>query len=96
MPALALEFLILIAVRSGEVLSARWSEIDLADKVWTIPAPRMKAANTIPHNEMSHLFSSNRWMTQGRELRHDGRTAPYIVASSGQVFNVADVQNGVR
>lgn len=41
--ALALEFLILTAARSGEVLGARWDEIDLAAKLWTIPADRMKA-----------------------------------------------------
>jgi integrase len=41
---LALEFAILTAARSGEVLGARWSEIDLDAKVWTIPAERMKAA----------------------------------------------------
>jgi integrase len=42
-PALALEFLILTAARSGEALGARWAEIDLATKTWTIPAPRMKS-----------------------------------------------------
>jgi integrase len=42
--ALALEFAILTAARSGEVLGARWSEIDLAAKVWIIPPKRMKAA----------------------------------------------------
>jgi integrase len=41
--AMALEFLILCASRSGEVLGARWAEIDLEQKVWTIPAARMKA-----------------------------------------------------
>ena len=41
---LALEFAILTATRSGEVLGARWSEIDLAANVWTIPPERMKAA----------------------------------------------------
>jgi integrase len=39
----ALEFLILTAARSGEVLNATWDEIDLSDRVWTIPADRMKA-----------------------------------------------------
>jgi integrase len=39
----ALEFLILTATRSGEVLGAKWDEIDLEAKVWTIPAERMKA-----------------------------------------------------
>lgn len=41
--ALALEFLILTAARSGEVRGATWSEIDLGNKVWTVPAKRMKA-----------------------------------------------------
>jgi integrase len=38
----ALEFLVLTAVRKGEVLGALWSEIDLETQVWTIPAERMK------------------------------------------------------
>jgi integrase len=45
-PALAsraLEFAILAAARSGEVLNADWSEIDLSAKAWTISAARMKA-----------------------------------------------------
>ena len=41
--ARALEFLILTAARTGEVIGARWSEIDLLDKTWTLPAARMKA-----------------------------------------------------
>jgi len=41
--ALALEFTILTAARSGETRGATWSEIDLAAKLWTIPAARMKA-----------------------------------------------------
>lgn len=42
MAARALEFAILTAARSGEVRHATWSELDLASKVWTIPAERMK------------------------------------------------------
>jgi integrase len=42
--AAALEFCILTAARSGEVFGARWEEIDLPNKVWTVPAKRMKAA----------------------------------------------------
>ena len=41
--ALALEFCILNASRSGEVLGALWSEIDRKAKVWTVPAARMKS-----------------------------------------------------
>jgi integrase len=41
--ALALEFCILGAARSGEVFGAKWDEIDLDRKVWTVPAERMKS-----------------------------------------------------
>jgi len=41
--ARGLEFAILTAARTGEILGARWNEIDLAEKVWTVPAERMKA-----------------------------------------------------
>jgi integrase len=41
--ARALEFLILTAARTGEVIGARWGEFDLAEKVWAVPADRMKA-----------------------------------------------------
>ena len=39
---LAFEFLVLTAVRSGEVRGAVWTEIDREEGVWTIPAPRTK------------------------------------------------------
>jgi len=41
--ALALRLLVLCAARSGEVRGARWSEIDLSQKLWIVPAERMKA-----------------------------------------------------
>jgi integrase len=41
--ARALEFAILTAARSGEVLGATWAEVDLEGAVWAVPAARMKA-----------------------------------------------------
>jgi integrase len=41
--ARALEFLILTATRTGEVIGARWDEFNLADKLWIVPGTRMKA-----------------------------------------------------
>jgi integrase len=41
--ARALEFTILTAARTGETLGADWTEINLAEQTWTIPARRMKA-----------------------------------------------------
>jgi integrase len=41
--ALAFEFLILTAARTGEAIGARWDEIDLTKAVWTVPSTRIKA-----------------------------------------------------
>jgi integrase len=40
---LAFEFVLLTAARTNEVLEAKWSEIDLEQAAWTVPASRMKA-----------------------------------------------------
>lgn len=40
--ARALEFLVLTACRSGEVRGAKWQEMDIQEKLWFIPADRMK------------------------------------------------------
>jgi integrase len=41
--ARTLEFAVLTAARTGEVLGARWDEFDLPNQLWTIPADRTKA-----------------------------------------------------
>ena len=48
--AAALEFTILCAARTAETIGAKWDEVDLDAKRWTIPAARMKAgkAHTVP------------------------------------------------
>jgi integrase len=38
----ALEFLILTGLRTSEVIGATWDEIDFDNRVWTVPASRMK------------------------------------------------------
>lgn len=45
MASLALRFAILTAARTGEVLGARWAEIDMQGATWTVPAERMKAGH---------------------------------------------------
>ena len=41
--AYALEFAILAGGRTGEIIGAKWSEFDLEEKLWIVPAGRMKA-----------------------------------------------------
>ena len=53
MAALALEFCILTATRTGETLGAEWKEIDLDTGLWVVPASRMKVGkeHRIPLNK---------------------------------------------
>ena len=44
--AKALEVTLLSGLRTGEVIGARWNEIDLRNKVWTIPPERLKDRRT--------------------------------------------------
>ncbi|HEX3919379.1 MAG TPA: integrase arm-type DNA-binding domain-containing protein [Caulobacteraceae bacterium] len=55
MAARALEFAILTAARTGEALGSVWGEINLADKVWLIPAERMKGkkAHRVPLSDVA-------------------------------------------
>ena len=56
--ARALEFAILTAARSGEVLGARWDEIDIQTKVWTVPPERMKGGreHRVPLSECAMVI----------------------------------------
>lgn len=51
--ARALEFTILTAARSGETRGLTWAEINLEEKLWTVPAARMKAGavHQVPLND---------------------------------------------
>src|SRR5262249_47421352 len=48
--ARAIEFLTLTATRTGEVIGARWDEVDPVAQVWTVPGERMKGgkAHQVP------------------------------------------------
>ncbi len=66
--ARALEFAILTAARTGEALGARWSEVDLHRKTWTLPADRMKAGreHRVPLSERAaELVQSMREQSHG-------------------------------
>lgn len=58
MAARAMEFAILTVGRSGEILGARWSEIDMEKKLWNLPRDRMKAGlpHTVPLSAQAHAL----------------------------------------
>jgi integrase len=73
--ARTLEFTILTAARTGEVIGARWDEIDLKTALWTIPGDRMKAGrdHRVPISpaamavleEMSKIRQPGGWVFPG-------------------------------
>jgi integrase len=69
--ARALEFLILTATRTGEVLGATWAEFDLENGLWTIPAARMKAGreHRVPLSARAHAIV---------KALHDTRISEYV------------------
>jgi integrase len=75
--AMALEFTILTAARSGEVLGARWSEIDVAARVWTIPDVRMKAGlqHRVPLSGRALAILDRLVEARTGDLVFDGRSA---------------------
>ena len=74
--AAGLEFAILTAARTGEVIGARWGEVDLAEHVWTVPAERMKAhrEHRVPLTDAA--LAVLRRMEPGRPERGDGFVFP--------------------
>ncbi len=87
MAARALEFCILTAARSGEALAARWDEIDLDGKVWTVPAERTKAAreHRVPLSDRAIAILKE------MERRANGR-----LRLSRPAFRLAAFGHGVR
>jgi integrase len=75
MSARALEFTILTAARTGEALGAKWDEIDLSAKVWTVPADRMKAGreHRVP---LSVAALDVLEKVRSLALMHDGKPDP--------------------
>ena len=53
--ALALEFLILTATRTGETLGMQWDEIDRDNAVWVVPGERMKTGEefSVPLSDLA-------------------------------------------
>jgi integrase len=78
-PARALEFAILTATRTNEVLGAKWDEIDLANALWTIPASRMKRGNEhrVPLSSAAVAVLKDMATLRRNEFVFPGRQGPY-------------------
>jgi integrase len=76
--ALALEFVILTAARTSEVIGATWNEINLVDKAWTVPASRMKSnrAHRVPLSNAAMAVLDRAAGKEGLLFPNEGRQRP--------------------
>jgi integrase len=81
--ARALEFCILTAARTGEVIGARWSEIDPDNAIWAVPAGRMKGhrAHRVPLSAAA--LAVLRHMLPLRTAEGDGFVFPGLKPGAG-------------
>ncbi len=100
---LAFEFLVLTAARSGEVRLATWDEMDVAGRVWTVPALRMKAKreHRVPLcGRTLEILDAARALGDGNRLVFPMRSGRPISASTLpkmlQYHKVAAVAHGFR
>jgi integrase len=80
--ARALEFLILNANRSGEVRGARWDEIDMKARTWTIPGERMKGKQThvVPLSDAAMAILGEMAKVRRNDFVFPAQRAEYINA----------------
>ena len=87
----ALEFAILTAARSGEVLGARWPEVDVERGVWTVPAERMKAGreHRVPLSRRAHKLV---------KVLHETRDGDFVFPGqkSGKPLSVMSLEMVLR
>ncbi len=89
----ALQFTILTACRTGEVIGARWAEVDLHAAIWTIPVSRMKA-----HREHRVALSEAAVSLLRGLPRLDGNDAVFWGARKPTISNMAmlELLRGMR
>ena len=95
-PRQAMQLLILTACRKQEVAHARWSEFDLDEALWIIPAERMKARreHIVPLSKQAvELLREVERYSTGGELLWPNRNDPNRGLSDG-TLNAIMVRNG--
>ncbi len=85
MAARALEFTILTAARSGETRGMTWAEVDLEQKLWTVPASRMKAG------AMHEVPLSDRAMAILNDLKNDKVQPHHFVFPAQRSGSLSDM-----
>ena len=97
-PARALEFTILTAVRTGEARFARWSEVDLRAGVWTIPGERMKGdkEHRVPLSDRALAILAELPREAGSDAVFPGRSAGGFINQDAMADVLAKLRPGVH
>jgi integrase len=101
--ARALEFLILTAARTKEILLADWSEVDLRQRVWIVPADHMKAdrEHRVPLSQpaMDILLATPDDKRTGLIFKGEGSSKPLTIMAMPMLLrrmNVEETVHGFR
>jgi integrase len=88
--ARCLEFAVLTAARTQEVLGALWSEIDLEGRTWLVPPERMKdSGKDKPESHLVHLSGRALAVLEGQAKLHESLVFPSTVKEDAEQSNMA-------
>jgi integrase len=100
---LTIKLLLLLAVRKGELISARWSEFDLDKGVWYLSGERTKSGSAIDIplpsvavkwlRELERLAGGSKWVLPARKMQD--RMIPHIADSTLSVA-LAKIKHGLE
>ena len=100
---LAFRFLVLTASRSGEVRGADWSEIDWENRMWTVPAARMKAGreHRVPLSQQAMAVLRDAWTLGSGEglifrAKEGGQMSDMVFTALLRRLKVDCVPHGMR
>jgi integrase len=91
--ARALEFIVLTAVRSNEGLGAKWDEVDLDERTWTVPVERLKASkepHAVPLSDQAIRILKAQW-----EKRPEGHPFVFPGLKAMQPVNNSSFHKGL-
>jgi integrase len=94
--ARALEFAILTAARTGEVIGARWDEIDFSERLWTVPCDRMKAGkeHRVPLSDAALAIVENMSAIRSGEFVFPGGKANRSISNMAMLMTMRRMGRG--
>jgi integrase len=95
--ARALEFTILTASRTNEVLGACWDEINFAERLWTVPASRMKShrPHEVPLSEAALSILTEMAKTRHSNFIFPGRRMGRPLSGMSMAMRLRELRPGV-